>query len=135
MKNSDSKKQSLIIIGIGLIVLSGLFFYFALSQPRVLISDNNVSASVSESVSTELIEENISSTEPESFANQVSYPLNLNTCTIDELVTLDGIGEVKADAIIQYREYLGGYTSVDQIMNIKGIGESIYEKVAPYLTV
>lgn len=65
----------------------------------------------------------------------VSYPLNLNTCTAEELMTISGIGEVKASDIIQYREYLGGYTSVEQIKNIKGIGDKIYEKISPYLTV
>lgn len=65
----------------------------------------------------------------------VSYPLNINTCTMAELMTIDGIGESKADAIIQYREYLGGYTSVEQIKNIKGIGDVIFEKISPYLTV
>lgn len=65
----------------------------------------------------------------------VSYPLNLNTCTAQELISLDGIGEKKANDIIEYREYLGGYTSVEQIKNIKGIGDSVYEKVSPYLTV
>lgn len=65
----------------------------------------------------------------------VSYPLNINTCTMEELMTIDGIGESKADAIIQYREYLGGYTSVEQIKNIKGFGDATYEKLSPYLTV
>ena len=60
---------------------------------------------------------------------------NLNTCTASELTVLDGIGESRAAAIIQYREYLGGYTSVAQIKNIKGIGDKLYEKIAPYLTV
>jgi comEA protein len=65
----------------------------------------------------------------------VTYPLNLNTCTYDELITIDGIGDVKARSIIEYRDYIGGYTSVEQIKNISGIGDSVYEKVAPYLTV
>lgn len=65
----------------------------------------------------------------------ISYPLNINTCTEEELMTIDGIGEARASAIIQYREYLGGYSSVDQIMSIKGFGEKLYESVAPFLTV
>ena len=50
-------------------------------------------------------------------------------------MTIDGIGEVKANNIIEYRDYLGGYTSVEQIKNIKGIGDGVYEKISPYLTV
>lgn len=64
-----------------------------------------------------------------------SYPININTCSAEELKTISGIGDARADAIIQYREYLGGYTSVEQIKNIKGIGDALYEKVSPYLTV
>ena len=65
----------------------------------------------------------------------MKYPLNLNTCTVDELITIDGIGEAKASAIIEYREYIGGYSSVDEIKNIKGIGDVLFEKLSPYLCV
>ena len=64
-----------------------------------------------------------------------SFPVNLNTCTAQELTAIDGIGDTRASAIIQYREYLGGYTSVEQIKEIKGIGDALYEKISPYLTV
>ena len=48
---------------------------------------------------------------------------------------IDGIGEVRAAAIIAYRNELGGYTSVEQLKNIKGIGEATFAKIAPYVTV
>ena len=65
----------------------------------------------------------------------VTYPLNLNTCTAEELMTINGIGEVRAGAIIAYREYLGGYTDVEQLKNIDGIGDGIFAKIEPYVTV
>lgn len=65
----------------------------------------------------------------------VQYPLNLNTCTAAELMTIDGIGEARASAIIAYREYLGGYTDVEQLKNISGIGDGIFAKIEPYVTV
>ena len=65
----------------------------------------------------------------------VQYPLNLNTCTADELMTISGIGEARANAIIAYREYLGGYTDVEQLKNISGIGDGIFAKIEPYVTV
>ena len=64
-----------------------------------------------------------------------SYPINLNTATVEELVSIDGLGESRASAIIEYRDYLGGYTSVEQIKEISGIGDATYAKLAPYLTV
>jgi competence protein ComEA len=50
-------------------------------------------------------------------------------------MTIDGLGEKRAGLIVAYRQQIGSYTDVSQIKNIKGIGDSIYEKVAPYLTV
>ncbi len=66
---------------------------------------------------------------------QVTYPINLNTATLEELMTIDGLGEKRASAILEYRDYLGSYTSVEQIMNIQGFSEGIYAQVAGYLTV
>ena len=66
---------------------------------------------------------------------QVSYPLNLNTATLEELMTIDGLGEKRASAILEYRDYLGGYTEVSQIMEIQGIDSGIYAQIAGYLTV
>lgn len=68
-------------------------------------------------------------------AVSVQYPLNLNTCTAAELMTIDGIGEVRAAAIIAYREYLGAYTDIEQLKNIEGIGDGIFAKIEPYVTV
>ncbi len=141
---NNAKKQALIIIGFGLIILSGIILYFSLSMPKVstVTSDDvNISDQTKdyENVTdvTEKVSDNITEIQSsDSFSElTVSYPLNLNTCTAQELISLDGIGEKKANDIIEYREYLGGYTSVEQIKNIKGIGDSVYEKVSPYLTV
>lgn len=141
---NNAKKQALIIIGFGLIILSGIILYFSLSMPKVstVTSDDvNISDQTKDYENVTDITEKVSDDVTEiqssdSFSElTVSYPLNLNTCTAQELISLDGIGEKKANDIIEYREYLGGYTSVEQIKNIKGIGDSVYEKVSPYLTV
>ncbi len=55
-------------------------------------------------------------------------PVNINTATIDELSTLDGVGPVIAEKIIEYREKIGMFEKPEDIMNIKGIGEKIFEK-------
>lgn len=122
---SDSKRQSLIMIGIALLLLSGLLLYFSLSQPKVSKEETTASSSASSTEYQVIV----------SVQDGVAYPVNLNTCSVEELMNIDGIGESKASAIIEYRNYIGGYTSVDQIKNIKGIGDALYEKVAPYLCV
>ncbi len=50
-------------------------------------------------------------------------------------MAIDNVGETRANAIIAYREYLGGYTSVEQLKNISGIGDSVYALIEPYVTV
>lgn len=70
-----------------------------------------------------------------SVAAAVSYPINLNTCTAEELMSIENVGESRANAIIEYRDYLGGYTSVEQLKDIKGIGDATFAKIEPYVTV
>ena len=50
-------------------------------------------------------------------------------------MSIKGIGESKASAILEYRDYIGGYTSVDEIKNIKGIGDKTFNEISPYLCV
>lgn len=57
-----------------------------------------------------------------------SKKISLNNATKEELMTLSGIGEAKALAIIEYRK-TNRFKSLEEIMNIKGIGKSIYEKI------
>lgn len=55
--------------------------------------------------------------------------INLNTATAAELETLDGIGESRAAAIIAYREEHGAFQSVEELLEVPGIGEATLEKV------
>ncbi len=61
--------------------------------------------------------------------------ININTATSSELQTLNGVGEATADAIILYREEKGLFTSVEGLVNVKGIGTKKVEKLADSLTV
>ena len=61
--------------------------------------------------------------------------INLNTADSDRLQTLPGIGESRAADILSYREKSGGFRSVEEIMQVPGIKESIYEKIKDRITV
>lgn len=52
----------------------------------------------------------------------------LNQANIDELQKLKGIGEKKAQAIVEYRQKNGGFKNIDEFKNVKGIGPAIFEK-------
>jgi len=61
--------------------------------------------------------------------------ININTANADELTKLNGIGEVKAKAIVAYREDNGFFKSIEEIKNVKGIGEATYLKIKDFITV
>ena len=52
--------------------------------------------------------------------------INLNTATAEELQSIKGIGPVTAQRIIDHRTAIGGYTSVDQLLDVKGIGSKTW---------
>lgn len=60
--------------------------------------------------------------------------ININTATKEELMTLNGIGAAKAQAIIQYRLENGGFNTMDEMMQISGIGEKTFEKIKQFIT-
>lgn len=60
--------------------------------------------------------------------------ININTASIKELEELPGIGEVKAQAIIDYRQQNGLFTSLQDLMKVEGISQSLYEKLEGLIT-
>ncbi|MDY6821919.1 MAG: helix-hairpin-helix domain-containing protein, partial [Deferribacterota bacterium] len=55
--------------------------------------------------------------------------IDLNSATKKQLMSLDGIGEVKAEAIIEYRERYGKIYSIEELININGIGKKTIENI------
>lgn len=60
--------------------------------------------------------------------------VNINTADQKTLETLTGIGPVRAASIIEYRETKGGFSSIEEIMNVSGIGEGIFESLREQIT-
>jgi len=55
--------------------------------------------------------------------------VNINTATLEELKTLNGVGDSKAKSIIEFREQSGGFKSKEDIKNVNGIGEKMFERI------
>lgn len=55
--------------------------------------------------------------------------INLNTATVEELCTLSGIGETRAQAILAYRREIGGFRDITQLLEVSGIGESLFDNI------
>jgi len=77
----------------------------------------------------------ISDTATASASESVEFPININTASIDELMALNGIGEVTASAIIEYRNQNGNFKNRDELLNIKGIGEKKLSDIYDFIFV
>ena len=68
-------------------------------------------------------------------AQQTGGKLDLNTATAEELTTLPGIGETIAQRIVDYRAVSGGFVTIEQLMEVNGIGEAKFEDLKDFITV
>ena len=65
----------------------------------------------------------------------VNFPIDINSAGIDELKTLDGIGDAAASKIIEYRETYGSFKNREELLNVSGIGEKKLEKIYDFIFV
>lgn len=61
--------------------------------------------------------------------------VELNTATLSDLLTLPGIGETRAQAILDYRAAHGPFTWPEELLDVPGIGQSLFERLEPYVTI
>lgn len=120
-----SDSPELIIIAIGLIFASVLFmFSFFYEEP---IQVTNV---VHHYDSTQAEPADSNAVTADSSLDKI----NINSADITSLCTLDSIGETKAKRIIDYRTSNGKFSTIEDIMNVEGIGESTFKKIKDKIT-
>jgi competence protein ComEA len=68
-------------------------------------------------------------------AAQAAAMVNLNSANVAQLETLPGVGKATAERIVEYREKNGGFKKVEDLMNVRGIGEKSFLKIKPLITV
>lgn len=61
--------------------------------------------------------------------------VNINTASVHHLQRIKGIGETKARAIVEYREAHGGFKSIDELVNVSGIGGKTIEEIRDMITI
>jgi competence protein ComEA len=65
----------------------------------------------------------------------LAAPVNLNTATVAQLDALPGVGTSTAQRIVEYRQKNGSFKKIEELMNVKGIGEKSFLKLKPLITV
>ncbi|MCI6401401.1 MAG: helix-hairpin-helix domain-containing protein [Candidatus Fimivicinus sp.] len=144
-------RAEITVIAAALLLAAGLILYNAFdAQPLDPVVETFTAAATARPVQAVPVsgaQENPADTQPppvrqETRAKQSAAasqtrpgPINLNTATREELMSLSGIGEVKADAILAYRAENGAFQSVEQLLEVSGIGEKTLEKLRSQICV
>ena len=66
---------------------------------------------------------------------ETNNKISINTATLVELMELPGIGEAKGKSIITYREENNGFNSIEELLNVKGIGDAVFAKLKDLITI
>lgn len=119
IESSKSKNSTKILISLAIFMFAFLIGYnaFYVGEPIEIFDNNYLNSNVQEE-STEFFHE-----------ENNTIRVNINTASESELVSLDGIGPSKAKNIITYRKTHGGFSSVEEIMKVKGIGKKIFKNI------
>ncbi len=128
MKKDDKK-----LLLTGLICAFGCLFIAIYNSAQAAFLNADVIPASEYKAAVSVSDTQSSQEDSDSTSSTVQRTVNINTASVEELCeVLPGIGEVKAKRIVEYREAAGGFDSIDELLNVKGIGEKTLEKIRPY---
>lgn len=126
MLNKNYSTEKILLI-VALILFAGIIFFNAFyksdaSIPSVIYINEN------DKISSENLDDNES--------NRNLNKININTATVEELSeNLSGVGESIAKRIVEYREHNGEFTNIEDIKNVSGIGDKMFESIKDLICV
>jgi len=101
---------------------------------EMVIYINNKNSFTTTTKVTELNDVKINNKQNNKSNNELSGLVNINTASKEELMSITGIGESKANSIIEYRKE-NKFNSIEDIKNVSGIGDKFFEQIKDYITV
>lgn len=96
---------------------------------------NNSSSVITKKTETKTTSSTNSKTATNNNNSSLNTIVNINTASKETLMTLNGIGESKANKIIEYRNENNGFKNIEELKNVKGIGDAIYAKIKENITI
>ena len=124
-KHKISRFEGIVLV-LTLLFAAGTLWWFHSSQPQEGITLVTVSEERQEASPME---------EPEAPGMLTGEVLDLNTASLSDFTRLPGIGETKAQAILDWRQTYGPFRAVEDLLSVEGIGEGTLENLRPYITV
>ncbi len=132
--------HTLILVAVALAACAVITAYNAFyvpptSLPQVIYTQQGTAPSGALESGTEGTQQIPSATQAQTQPNVAFYKININTANEQELQQLEGVGPVLARRIVEYREQNGSFQQLEELKNVKGIGDSIFAGLENDITI
>jgi len=117
------KKAVFPLLSLVFIVVCAVFVYISREAEPAYVNQLTVS------------EPSVGADDPVRPASVEASLININTASLEELMTLQGVGQVIGQRIIDYRDDSGAFMTIEELKEVSGIGEAVFERIRDRITV